>query len=380
MTIEQKQLTDISKYADFVNAIFGENSAKFKNPEWNNVIGAFANPEGFAEFNANFGGRLRRIEAATKVDPTLRKDVLDAVNRVVTGEWGGAYAELCALDYFLAAPLTGPGHVELDRSLTASSALASEMGMKTANHDMHLKTIGVSMDTKNLSDKTGRILKGITDQFIKYNKKIESMTILPTYDHDVDFTLYKENRSKLLAELVNSVDVEARTPQLSSQVIPGLSYQFAWDAGTYCSVSTYSPWYHATNHHKLLFDHIKKFSRVEPTVIVYVLFPWSGEQTQPGFGWEEFQTDFGTKFFNNYIGSVDLASKFNPKVKSNISAGEVTKHLSGVVFLYDNSITAKAPEQINVDASFVWNKNAIHSLIGHPLDIELRSRGAIDRS
>ena len=41
---------------------------------------------------------------------------------------------------------------------------------------------------------------------------------------------------------------------------------------------------------------------------------------------------------------------------------------------------AKDPEQINVEASFVWNKNAIHSLIGHSLDVELRRRGDVDRS
>lgn len=206
------------------------------------------------------------------------------------------------------------------------------------------------------------------------------MTIVPTYDHDDDFTPYVVNRPKLLAELVDGVDVRARTPQLRSQVIPGLSYEFAWDAGAYVSASSYSSLEHATKHHTLLFGHIKKFSRVEPTVITYVMFPWSGESVFLGFGKETFQTEFARQFFNNYIGSVDLARKFNQKVKSNIAAGDVTKHLSGVIFLDDQSTTAKDPEQINVDASFVWNKNAIHSLIGHPLDVELRRRGAVDRS
>ncbi|WP_157644759.1 hypothetical protein [Burkholderia ubonensis] len=374
-------MTHRSNYAAFVDAIFGAGSATFDvtKTESNNVIGALANPNRFAEFKANYEDRLRRIEAATKADPTLRKDVLGAVNRVAEDEWDGAYAELCALDYFLAVPQTGPGNIELDRTLPASDTLASEMGMQNANHDMRLKALGVSMDTKNLSDKTGQILKGIFDEFLNA-KGIARMTIVPTYDHDDDFTPYVVNRPKLLAELVNGVDVRARTPQLRSQVIPGLSYEFAWDAGAYVSASSYSPLEHATKHHTLLFGHIKKFSRVEPTVITYVMFPWSGESVFLGFGKETFQTEFARQFFNNYIGSVDLARKFNQKVKSNIAAGDVTKHLSGVIFLDDQSITAKDPEQINVDASFVWNKNAIHSLIGHPLDVELRRRGAVDRS
>lgn len=374
-------MTHRSNYAAFVDAIFGEGSATFDVTKTgsNNVIGALADPNGFAEFKANYEARLRRIEAATKADPTLRKDVLGAVNRVGEDEWDGAYAELCALDYFLAAPQTGPGNIELDRTLSASDTLASEMGMQNANHDMRLKALGVSMDTKNLSDKIGQILEGIFDGFRKA-KDIASMTIVPTYDRDDDFTPYVVNRPKLLAELVNGVDTIARTSQLRSQVIPGLSYKFAWDAGVFVSATSYSPLEHAAKHHTLLFGHIKKFSRVEPTVITYVMFPWSGESIFSGFGKEMFQTEFGRQFFNNYIGSVELARKFNQKVKSNIAAEDVTKHLSGVIFLEDKSMTAKDPAQINVDASFVWNKNAIYSLIDHPLDVELRHRGAIDRS
>ncbi|MBY6346566.1 hypothetical protein E5C31_11400 [Providencia rettgeri] len=374
-------MTNRSNYAAFVEAIFGTQSVTFDVTKTgsNNVIGALANPNRFAEFTANYRERLRRLEVATKADPTLRKGLLDAVNRVAEDEWDGAYAELCALDYFLAAPQTGPGNIDLDRTVPASDTLASEMGMQNANHDMRLTALGVSMDTKNLSDKTGQILEGIFDEF-KKSKGIASMAIVPTYDRGDDFMLYVMNRAQLVAELVNGVDVRARTPQLRSQVIPGLSYQFAWNAGVYGSASSYSPLEHATKHHTLLFGHIKKFSRVEPTVITYVMFPWSGESVFLGFGKEAFQTEFGRQFFNNYIGSVDLACKFNQKVTSNITAEDVTKHLSGVIFLDDKSITAKNPAQINVDVSFVWNKNAIHSLSGHPFDVELRNRGAVDRS
>ncbi|WP_028601758.1 hypothetical protein [Ottowia thiooxydans] len=374
-------MTHRSDYAAFVDNIFGAGSATFDVTKTlsNNVIGALAHPDEFAEFKTNYASRLRRIEAAINIDPSLRKDVLGAVNRVAEDEWDGAYAELCALDYFLAIPQTGPGNIELDRTLPASDTLASEMGMQNANHDMRLKTLSVSMDTKNLSDKTGQILKGIFDEFRKA-KGIVRMTIVPTYDHDGDFTPYVVNRPKLLAELVNGVDVKARTPRLKSQVILGLSYEFAWNAGAYVSTRSYSPEEHATKHHTLLFGHIKKFSRVEPTVITYVMFPWAGESVFLGPGKEAFQTAFGRQFFNNYIGSVDLASKFNKKVKSNIPAADVTKHLSGVIFLDDKSITAVDPSHINVDASFVWNRNAIHSLIDHPLDFELRRRGAVDRS
>ena len=291
-------MTPRANYAAFVDKIFGAGSAKLDiaKTDTNNVIGALASEQGFAEFTANFEERLRRINAAIETDPSLRKDVIGAVNRVAGDEWDGAYAELCALDYFLAAPLTGPGHIALDQTVPASDTLASEMGMQNANHDMRLTSLGVSMDTKSLSDKTGQILDGIFEEF-RRAKGIKSLMIMPTYDHDDDFTPYATNRPQLLAELVNGVDVKGRTPCLKSQVIPGLAYEFAWNAGAYFSESSYSPVEHATRHHTLLFGHIKKFSRTEPTAIVYVMFPWSGESAFLGFGKDTFQTEFGKQFF-----------------------------------------------------------------------------------
>lgn len=95
-----RYMTHRSNYAALVDAIFGAGSATFdvRKSVSNKVIGALVYPNGFSEFKANYERRLRRIEAATKADPTLRKDVLGAVNRVAEDEWDGAYAELCALD------------------------------------------------------------------------------------------------------------------------------------------------------------------------------------------------------------------------------------------------------------------------------------------
>lgn len=39
----------------------------------------------------------------------------------------------------------------------------------------------------------------------------------------------------------------------------------------------------------------------------------------------------------------------------------------------------KDPKQINAEGSFVWSKDAVLSLVGHPLDVDLRRRGAVDR-
>lgn len=371
-------MTAKAQYASLLDSIFGQGIANFNtlDPTSNSVICALAHQQ-FQKFRDNFTARLHRLKAAVQTDPSLSAGILSAVNRIVTSEWDGAYAELSALDYFLSADVTGPGNVDLDHTVPAAETLASEMGMHNANHDLAFSKLGVSMDTKLLSDKIGKILEGIFEAF-KSAKGIARLVIIPSYELGSDYTDYASNRQDLLAEMIADVDINARPKVFHSKVIAGLSYTFGWDAGVHFGESTYSPIEHAKSHHQLLFGHAKKFSRVEPTIITFVIFPWSGENAlnlESGDR-ELFFKKFSDHFFTDYVGSPDPASKYNPKFKTSISAGEVTRHLSGVIFLRDNMILSTDPAQVNVDATFAWNPNALHLLAGHPFDAAVRVLGA----
>lgn len=371
-------MTAKAHYASLIESIFGQGTANFDTSDSarNNVIGALDHQQ-FQNFKDNFTARLQRLHAAVQTDPSLTDEILAAVNRIATSEWDGAYAELSALDYFLAAQVTGAGNVELDRTISAADTLASEMGMQNANHDLVFNKLGVSMDTKLLSDKIKDILEGIFKEF-RTSKGITRLPIIASYEMGSDFTEYATNRKKLLAELIAGVDVKVRPKTFYSKIISGLSYTFAWDAGVHFGESTYSPIDHAKSHHPLLFGHAKKFSRVEPTIITFVIFPWSGEVvlSLTGNDPELFFKRFADHFFNDYVGSPDLASKYNPKFKTSISAGVATTHLSGIIFLRDNLIMSTVPAQVNVDATFAWNPNALNPLAGHPFDTALRALGA----
>ncbi|WP_176058260.1 hypothetical protein [Paraburkholderia sp. BCC1876] len=373
-------MTDRGIYAALVDGIFGAGTANFNvaDPSYNHVTGALGNPATFSKFSANFEQRLRRLAASVAADASLRTETVAAINKIATSGWDGAYAELCALDYFLADASTGPGNIVLDHTVSASQTLASEMGMQDANHDMRFPKLGVSMDTKLLSDKIGGILEGIFKDF-RGAKKIKNLTILPSYNLGDDFVTYQTSRQKLLDELNHGVDVDVRPSSLISKVIPGLSYKFAWSPGVMTGESSYSPSEHAMNHHRLLFGHAKKFSKVEPTVIVFVIFPWAGERV---FHFDDsknlFFRQLGDHFFSDYLSSPVPANNFNGKIKSQILAGEVTKHLSGVVFLEDDSIEAKSPNNVNVKASFLWNPNALHPLAGSGLEATLQARSALN--
>ncbi|WP_229008234.1 hypothetical protein [Methylophilus sp. Leaf408] len=229
-----------------------------------------------------------------------------------------------------------------------------------------------------LSDKTGDILKGIFKDFCSV-KGIKNLLIVPSYDLDSDFTQYAENRKALLDELIKGVDPKQQPSQLTSTVISGLSYSFAWSAGVYFGESAYSPIEHALQHHELLFGHAKKFSRDEHSVIVFVIFPWSGEKVFSFEGTKRtFFKQLGDHFFNDYLGSADLASKYNRKFKSSILAANVTRYLSGIVYLEDKAITANTPDQLNIEASYRWNENAINPLFGTLFDNRLNLHGAFN--
>lgn len=373
-------MTHRANYAELIDGFFGAGTASFDItvPGSNNVIGALANSSNYSKFKSNFEQRLQRLDAAIKADESLRVEILSAVNKIVDRGWDGAYAELCALDYFLAAPLTGPGNIVLDRTVPASQTLAADMNMEKANHDMSFPCLGVTMDTKLLSDKTGDILEKIFQDFRKA-KGINRLTILPSYDQDQSFSDFEENRKKILDELLREVDITIRPAKLISKVVPGLSYEIAWEAGVHSAAGCYSPIEHAKNHHHLLFGHAKKFSKIEPTVIVFVIFPWASESV---FLFDEtkkpFFKEFGETFFSEYLASTDLARQFNVKIKTSILASDLTKHLSGIIFLDDNSILAETPTQVNVAASFLWNRNALLPLSGSAADTYMRDRGAFN--
>lgn len=375
-------MTKSAHYASLVDHIFGPHTAAFDTTKAhsNNVIGALANPSNFIEFKANFSARLQRLNQAIAANPILRKPVVNIVNQIAdVSAWDGAYAELVALDYFLSDPATNASNVELDVTVSAKSTLASDLGMTNVNHDVRLPAFGMSLDTKLLQDKIGAILNGLFEEVLK-KKGITYLPIIPSYPLDHPYSPFQDKRPALLVELLAAVDTKTRPARFASKVIPELSYQFAWDRGVYVTALTHTPTDHALNHQRLLFGYAKKFSKVEPSAIVLVYFPWTGEKLFIDSQRTSFFKELGHVFFNAYLGKPDLAQSLISSFKTAISAEAVTKCLSGIVYLEDDSITASDPNQVNVTANYIWNQHAFHSLIGSTFDSYLKRRGATDLS
>lgn len=375
--------TDRDIYAELLNRLFGAGAASFdvSSAETSQVLMALATSGDFAQFRAAFPARLHRLCQATTAVPALRVEIVKTANLIAEKRnWDGAFAELAALDYLLADSRTDASELKLNMTVPATATLAGELGMQNANFDVHTARFNLSLDVKQLGDKIGGILRGIFKDVLRA-KGIANLSIIPSYSMDDPYELYETNRALLCKELDTLVDVKQRPPGGASCVIPGLKYQFAWEAGVYPGISTYYPEEHAKNAHKLLFQHAKKFSKVNPSAIAFVHFPWVGERLVPiGDAELRFFKGMASHFFYDYSGSALLAGSLNRKFKGNILADDVARYLSGVIFLQDRTVTSKDPTSLNVDVSFLMNPAAHHPLSDGEFEHYLTSRGAIDLS
>jgi len=337
----------------------------FQNVKWkgvgtatNNITGALGNAQ-FGEFEAAFEQRLGRLskkypngQNRTQIEKALR----DLANQ---NNWEGAHAELVAYDFLW--PDTNWGGISLNQTIKASEALTGELGNQNANFDGFYDCFNTYFDIKTLSDKSKDILQGIIADAIKAARAAE-LSIIPEYPLDMDFTTLQNNRNALLQELKNAITSNPQST-VDSAIVGGLSYKLLRGSGILTAASTYDPYLHARNHHTLLFKHAKKFSKTNPSLIVFVVFPWFSEPLPALAGCREiFFRSLSRRFFCQYSKDSRTANEIYDKLPNTMSAHCATKHLSGALFIDDQSITAKDPSKQNVEAFAFLNPNANHKV------------------
>jgi hypothetical protein len=271
-------MNDLENYKAILDQYFGSGSARFNTASGvsNNIIGAL-NRTGFASFRVVFLKRCKRLPAHYPASDHNRKPLLDRLNEMAsTGKWDGVYAEMVAFDFLNSDQDWLSTPINLSKTVPATETLAGGLGSQNANFDGFYDDFGVCFDVKVLGDKSQNILKGIIAEETN-TLGISGLDISPEYPLDLAFEQFEVNRNKLRAELETSINIGARTPFIKSSVVTDLSYRIRWEAGVLTTVGTYDPFQHAANHHILLFRHAKKFSKINPSLIVFVVFPWFSE-------------------------------------------------------------------------------------------------------
>lgn len=331
----------------------------------NNIIGALNHVQ-FGTFRQSFLSRLSRLARVYPVGHASRPKLFETLNEVASERnWAGAYAELVAYDFLNSTPDWLDAPIELSRTVPAAHTLASSLGGSSANYDGYLADFGVCFDVKILSDKSRALLEGIIADAIQ-NAGVAPLRIAPEYPLDEDYRVFERARRSLVEELAAELKASATSTLVYSKVVSSLSYRIDRGKGTLITLSEHHPFRHALNHHPLLFAHAKKFSRVEPSLIVFVLHPWFSERALRGIGDnEQFFRAFCRRFFCQYVKDARPARQLIPRFSGPETLADVTALLSGVLFLEDEGVTAKDPAAQNIRPWVYLNPNAAHPVSRH---------------
>ncbi len=291
-------------YKQLIDHIFANNVCSIDTniSDTNNVISALADEE-YDNFTLSFKARLKRIAKIYHNHEHLRDSIKQAVNQVADkNNWDGAFSELVVIDYFISFTDTSAKHLQLDVTIPASDTLANEMGYSNANLDGYFSNYDIFFDTKVLSDKSGQIVDGIIKE-VKDKLEISDVSILSSYNSDLPYEEFQNRRRQLYNELFKGISLLDKPKFVKSKIIDSFSYELAWNSGVIFGESEYSPIEHAKNHHTLIFQHAKKFHRNKCSTIIFVNFPWFGENIPPFDGVKEsFYKNIGKIFFNDYKG------------------------------------------------------------------------------
>lgn len=352
-------MNDSENYKDIVENIFGNGTCNIDVTKGvtNKVIGALNRTQFFA-FTTSYKKRLERLNALYSGHENFQ-DLLNTINQVADDKnWEGAYAEIVAYDYLNSNNDRLSEPINLEKTVPATETIAENLGYQNANFDGEYKDFNICFDVKILSDKTGMILSGIFKDIQKKTGR-SNFSISPEYPLDIDYEVFQKNRKQLLDELLSFLTGDQEPSSISSQVISDLRYAIMWGSGVLMTERTYNPYLHAENHHNLLFKHAKKFSKVNPSLIIFVIFPWFSENISSlGKANEIFYRCFSRRFFCEYAAKPTKAKNIFKKYTGEDSVFEVTQKLSGVLFLEDKSITADIPTAQNVEGYAYLNPNA----------------------
>lgn len=358
-------MTAIQNYSRLIDGIFGTGTTTFDRSKdlYNHVIGALNNPTEYKDFTANFISRLERLKTIYSTHPSYLTEIIVQVNEVASVKnWEGAFAELAAYDHLNSDILNHKTYIhnpiQPNITLPNTKSFALELGKAATNLDGYVEDRPLYFDVKCLKDNVTEILTGIYNDLKTY---LGTNDIHITAEHELNISYddFQKKRALLLNELKSELNTTTKKTYLKSSVVSNLSYRILWGGGILTAERSYHPFSHAKNYHKTVFNYANKFIKDEPTVIVLVVFPWYNLVVSDFANSNiRFYRALARRVFCQYIHDNTKFKTFNSSFTGEQTIFEVSKHLSGIIFLEDNTILSKEPDKTNVKSFVYLNPNA----------------------
>lgn len=362
-------MTALENYSVLIDSIFGAGTTTFNTTTdlRNNVTGALQHPTEFLAFKANFTARLHRLKEIYSTHSEYLKDIIVQLNLIAdNSNWEGAFAELATYDHLNQDILNHKTYIHnpIKPNVTLSNTVsfAAECGKHETNLDGFVEDRLLYFDVKCFKDNVTEILEGVYKD-LKTHLGTNDIHITAEHALDTSYDDYKTKRRQLLDELKAGITVAKKETYYRSSVIPNLSFRILWGAGILIAERTYTPFSHAENFHKTVFNYANKFMKNEPTVIVLVVFPWYNLVVSDFSNSNvELYRALSRRVFCQYKHDPTLFQTFNSKFTGSQTIYEISNYVSGIIFLEDKTILSEEPDNTNVKSFVYLNPNAVHQL------------------
>jgi hypothetical protein len=353
-------------FQSLVDNIFGSGSSKslaIPLGQSNNIIDALGS-ENFQDFQANFEARLKRLNVCYQ-GHVSRSALLDQINNISgSTTCNGSFAELSAIDFFNMKSNSFFTPPLLNVDIDVSRSLASSCGIKQANLDLCFGTedLEIFTDVKILQDVSSALFNNIYKEVWSNNKE-NTPLITAEYSYDSDYVPIKNNRTQIRNLIESSINAKPALIDCTS-IVPGLKFRLDWTNKFNYSQTSYCPYRHAEESHRLPFVHAKKFVKSDPFFLTFVIFPWFNDIINNGQNSRiTFYRSLSRRVFCQYQNKRKSFKKFDSKFNTNQTFSTISKYLSGILFLEDNTISSLKPDEVNVNGYFFCNTNAKHKVL-----------------
>jgi hypothetical protein len=367
---------DLKNYQQILGNIFGDEATKAEKTKKfrsNNILSALNSDRkvfDYSEFKNCFIKRLERLNVL------YLKDLSEILTNLQTSKWEGAYAELIALDYLNyhlkiknnIADLPIRINKPVNSNVSLKKLFDEDKTKKNGDVDGYYKYSDIYYDVKILSSYKNNILANLYDDLRREHKNVYFQD---NCNYNFDFNEIKKKRKEIIEELnlaiINNVD------KFSSKTIKGLCFEIIRNICVRPLIT--DPFNYAEKHYKMFLQksYVQKFLDSRPFFIICVSCPWFDTPINiSDFAHlnKIFYRSVARRVFCQYK---NLNVKYNDFLKekfketcsdNNISAFEVSKKLSGILFLEDLSTLNQNINinSINVKGYFYLNPNADNPL------------------
>lgn len=348
-------MNDVEEYKKILEDIFNKEIRLKITLSTNDCIGALARSQN-SNFKNNFIERLERLRVYFAKEPSLIDQIIITAKNIGEQEgykWSGYYSELIALDYWTSfKDLPEVKYVVKRPVISFHESIASRIGQQYVDLDLEIElaTKTIYSDVKSFIS----IHDELTDLIIKrVQGKVKAGNFLIGVDNvfDVDYLtvrqdLQSEIKGSLISKLVETI--EGGKTSLSHTLISGkrISFTIAYPKNNggiiLQTIREYDPYKLAKDYKYKILDYYSKLLITKPSLITWVINPWFNKEMNNGAGIFEiaFMRSLARRIFMDLSNDKTMMSAYfdDFQGEKDISVSEISKLVSGLVFIFDNSV------------------------------------------